>query len=82
MLTSQQEIRWKKLTLWLTCKQKYYILALQVNIREVGKMQDINNLRKSILEKVSVLNENKLKIAILKLDTLYEAQEIEEREIK
>lgn len=51
-------------------------------MREVGKMQDINNLRKSILEKVSVLNENKLKIAILKLDTLYEAQEIEEREIK
>ncbi|WP_339076011.1 hypothetical protein WIS17_18550 (plasmid) [Clostridioides difficile] len=28
MLTSQQEIRWKKLTLWLTCKQKYYILCI------------------------------------------------------
>lgn len=45
-------------------------------------MQDINNLRKSVLEKVSMLSENKLKIAILKLDTLYEAQEIEERENK
>ncbi|EMJ4245781.1 hypothetical protein PIU50_003673 [Clostridioides difficile] len=45
-------------------------------------MQDINNLRKNVLEKINLLNGNKLKIAMLKLDTLYEAQEIEERESK
>lgn len=45
-------------------------------------MQDINNLRKNVLEKINLLSENKLKIAMLKLDTLYEAQEIEEKETK
>ncbi|EQI71670.1 hypothetical protein QQE_3107 [Clostridioides difficile Y381] len=45
-------------------------------------MQDINNLRKNVLEKINLLDENKLRIAMLKLDTLYEAQEIEERENK